>query len=132
MSKSSRKSEPPRRSSKPERSRAGSYRNNGGAQKGSGARKISGTRTSGRGTPRGASHGQRQTGLSLGAVRISAEVVAAAALIGGIAWAVSAQGSYSAGVIVGLSILGLLAGLGLVTALQPAKVIRLVNRLARR
>lgn len=74
----------------------------------------------------------RQVGMNARAVRIAAEVVAAAALLGGLVLAASAQGSYSAGVIVGLVALGLLAGLGLVTALRPDAVIRRVNRLARR
>jgi hypothetical protein len=86
------------------------------------------TRKSTRSTTRAA----RQVGMNARAVRIAAEVVAAAALLGGIVLAASAQGSYSAGVIVGLVALGLLAGLGLVTALRPAEVIRRVNRLARR
>jgi hypothetical protein len=70
--------------------------------------------------------------MNVQAVRIAAVVVAAAALLGGIAWAVSAQGSYGTGVILGLGVLGLLAGSALVTALRTEEVIRRVNRFYRR
>jgi hypothetical protein len=55
-------------------------------------------------------------------VRITGAVVAAAALLGGLFWALSANGSYSSGMLIGLVLLGIVAGLGVFSAVRASDV----------
>ncbi len=65
-------------------------------------------------------------------VRIAAIVVALAAVIGGTAWALSMKGSYATAEIIGLIVLGFVAGISIAVALRTEEiVIRLAKYLRR-
>ncbi len=69
---------------------------------------------------------------SLLTIRIAALIIAAASIIGGTAWAASVKGSYTTGVIIGLVLLGFLAGLGLAAAFRTEDIVARVAKLTRR
>ncbi len=112
-------------------------------------RRTTGTRPSSRQT-RGSGGGNRSaarpysrpaqpaprvsTRTSLLTVRIAAIVIAAAAITGGSAWALSIQNSqagYGSGQIAGLILLGFLAGLGIALAIRTEEIMVRVSKLMR-
>lgn len=64
-------------------------------------------------------------------VRIAAIIIVVAAVVGGIAWAMSLQGNFGAAQIVGLIALGFLAGLGLAVALRTEQIVTQVTKMLR-
>ncbi len=66
---------------------------------------------------------------SLLTVRIAAIVIAVAAVAGGVAWAISLKGNFGAPEVIGLILLGFLAGLGLAVAVRPAQVVANVAKI---
>ncbi len=70
-----------------------------------------------------------QTNLLM--VRIAAIAVVIFAIAGGVEWAISLQGNYNALEVVGLILLGFLAGLGLVVALRTEQIVARVTKTMR-
>ncbi len=65
---------------------------------------------------------------SLMTIRIAAVVIAVAALAGGVAWALSTKPPYAPGLIIGLILLGLLAGLGIALAVRTEEIVARVAK----
>lgn len=65
-------------------------------------------------------------------VRIAMAVIALAALAGGLVWGASVKGNYTTGVVIGVIVLGFVAGLGAFLAIRAEEVVKSVQQRARR
>jgi hypothetical protein len=62
---------------------------------------------------------------------VSAAVIALLAIAGGVFWAMNAKGHYSSGLVIGLIVLGFIAGIMLFTAVRTEYVVKRAGQLRR-
>ena len=95
------------------------------------ADRASGARSSTSRPAPAAQRGSARADANMLLVRIAAIAVVVAAIAGGTAWAISLKGAYGTAELVGLIVLGFLAGLGLAVALRTEQVVTQVSRILR-